>query len=140
MFVVSIVSDVKTLPACIAYKALKATTQNVTWVLGARGRSGEVRHSPLPEFLLFFLRVHLLLPCAQCFLNEGYLKVKCCTVEKLMPKQVGNQNSKSFFASGYFWLVQQTVSFVFVSYNIFWRGCFTSLACCAWGNCLLCSR
>jgi len=75
MFVVSTVSDVKTLPTCIAYKALKAirgndttTTQNVTWVLGARGRSGEVRHSPLPEFLLFFLRVHLLLPCAQCFL------------------------------------------------------------------------
>jgi len=64
MFVVSTVSDVKTLPTCIAYKALKATTENVTWVLGARGRSGEVRHSPLPEFLLFFLRVHLLLPCA----------------------------------------------------------------------------
>ena len=102
MFVVSTVSDVKTLPTCIAYKALKATTQNVTWVLGARGRSGEVRHSPLPEFLLFFLRVHLLLTCAQCFLNEGYLKVKCCTVEKLMPKQVGNQNSKSFLRRGIF--------------------------------------
>jgi len=51
----------------------------VTGVVGARGRSSEVR----PRMLFFAGR------------GARVLKVKCCAVE-LMLEQVGNQNSKCF--------------------------------------------
>ena len=46
------------------------------------------------------------------------LKVKCYFVEKLMPKQVGNENSKGVVI-GYFSLIPQT-SICFLVIECFW--------------------
>jgi len=54
------------------------------------------------------------------FEGEGAmgLKVKCYFVEKLMPKQVGNENSKGVVI-GYFSLIPQTL-ICFLVIECFW--------------------
>ena len=60
-------------------------------------------------------------PCWACTGRE----VNCYTMEQLMPKQVGNLNSKSLVAVGCFWLIQQTLSYSILC--IFSQKCFGQL-------------
>ena len=84
-------------------------------VVGARGRSNEVRPST------FFLRGR----------GAGVLKIKRYAVE-VMLKQAGNQNSKcvlrqSTFSS--YIRIYRILTFVFVSHNYFWLSSFAPPPC-----------
>jgi len=82
--------------------------------------------------------VFLLVPAYPGSPEQRAVKRLCVYAIKLMPRQVGNRNSKRFFVIADFGLFQQTLSYSLLYLLVmkyFWWGCFAPPPAALGGNC-----